>query len=332
MIQADDLQDSLIDDHLSALRWFEENEGSEGPRPWRRDGKPVVPDIRVPLTAQRGIHVPSGWKYALSVAATRSSQYGDGEPLREADGTWTYLYKAHRGADGVGIHSQWNRALIECWRYGVPVGVLRQLAGGQYQVMGLALVDAFYSEADTFLLRGPVALGRYRRSPVDAEVDAFYASDIASERWMDLVAEEELSGYTDRRSTTRTVLVRERQEDFRAMLLDAYSFACSVSGYDAVPALQAAHIVGYSGVSSHRPANGLLLRADLHVLFDRHLMAIDYSGGSPEVLVGPGLRGTRYEPLDRRPLRLPAERRMWPSPDRLEQHRLVFEEVAARAG
>lgn len=40
-------------------------------------------------------------------------------------------------------------------------------------------------------------------------------------------------------------------------------------------ALEAAHICAYRGQESHHPRNGLLLRADLHLLFDRYLFGIE---------------------------------------------------------
>ena len=50
-----------------------------------------------------------------------------------------------------------------------------------------------------------------------------------------------------------------------------------------------AHIISYSGGRLDRLANALLLREDVHTLFDRHLIAIDTS--SLKVIVAPEIKG-----------------------------------------
>jgi hypothetical protein len=77
----------------------------------------------------------------------------------------------------------------------------------------------------------------------------------------------------------RTVEVEQRQgqPSFRLALMVAYENKCAVTGCDIRDALQAAHIqpVGHGG--KHSISNGLLLRADIHNLFDRGLLTIDSS-------------------------------------------------------
>lgn len=66
------------------------------------------------------------------------------------------------------------------------------------------------------------------------------------------------------------VLVKPRlgQGTFRALVTDVYSRACAVTGERTLPALDAAHIRPYADGGEHRASNGLLLRRDLHSLFD----------------------------------------------------------------
>jgi putative restriction endonuclease len=66
------------------------------------------------------------------------------------------------------------------------------------------------------------------------------------------------------------VLVHPRlgQGSFKVMVIDAYRRRCAVTGEKALPVLQAAHIRPYSEGGEHRLDNGLLLRSDLHILFD----------------------------------------------------------------
>ncbi|MEZ5308279.1 MAG: HNH endonuclease [Pyrinomonadaceae bacterium] len=66
------------------------------------------------------------------------------------------------------------------------------------------------------------------------------------------------------------VLITPRlgQGTFRTLVTDGYERRCSISGERTLPALDAAHIKPFSIVKEHRPDNGLLLRRDLHALFD----------------------------------------------------------------
>jgi len=66
------------------------------------------------------------------------------------------------------------------------------------------------------------------------------------------------------------VLVRPRlgQGTFRVAVTDAYSRSCAVTGEHSLPVLEAAHIRPYSLEGTHEVSNGLLLRSDIHRLFD----------------------------------------------------------------
>ena len=68
--------------------------------------------------------------------------------------------------------------------------------------------------------------------------------------------------------------VRLGQGAFRVNITDAYQRRCAVSGEKTLPVLEAAHIKAYSESGPHHTANGLLLRADLHKLFDAGYMTI----------------------------------------------------------
>ena len=74
---------------------------------------------------------------------------------------------------------------------------------------------------------------------------------------------------------SRKVKERHGQGAFRQELLAAYAGRCPISGCDVPEALEAAHITPHLGVQSQVLANGLLLRADIHALFDCGLMAVD---------------------------------------------------------
>ncbi|MCY9783141.1 HNH endonuclease [Nocardiopsis sp. EMB25] len=121
-------------------------------------------------------------------------------------------------------------------------------------------------------------------------------------------------------------LVRQRlgQEAFKLRLLDAYEGRCAITGVDVRPALEAAHIHPVSHGGLHRLDNGLLLRADVHKLFDQGYLAI-----SPRmtVQVSPRLHehssdGVKeYTALEGRPLDLPQAKADRPAPAALSWHR-----------
>lgn len=64
------------------------------------------------------------------------------------------------------------------------------------------------------------------------------------------------------------------QGAFRVLVTDAYHRRCAVTGERTLPALQAAHIRPYGDGGEHELSNGLLLRSDLHSLFDAGYVTI----------------------------------------------------------
>lgn len=74
--------------------------------------------------------------------------------------------------------------------------------------------------------------------------------------------------------TPTTVLPRLGQGSFRVLVTDIYARRCAVTGERTLPVLQAAHIKPYGRMGKHEPQNGLLLRSDLHTLFDRGYVTV----------------------------------------------------------
>ena len=72
-----------------------------------------------------------------------------------------------------------------------------------------------------------------------------------------------------------SIAMRRGQSEFRKKLLKAYENKCAITGSDVEAALEAAHISAYKGDHTNPIENGLLLRADIHTLFDIGLIAIN---------------------------------------------------------
>ena len=72
------------------------------------------------------------------------------------------------------------------------------------------------------------------------------------------------------------VLVKQRlgQGAFRILVTDTYQRQCAVTHEKALPALEAAHIQPVTQEGRHRIDNGLLLRSDIHRLFDKGYVTI----------------------------------------------------------
>jgi HNH endonuclease len=107
----------------------------------------------------------------------------------------------------------------------------------------------------------------------------------------------------EREQAHRAITIRRGQPTFRKKLIAAYKGKCAVTGCDASDALEAAHISPYCGKQSNHVANGVLLRADLHTLFDLNLIGIEPTTAT--IRLAPELRQTSYADLQGKKLAVP---------------------------
>jgi len=207
---------------------------------------------------------PENWGYALGVleffATVREGQIDDWRlatsyhQIKAGDRIWIYATAPHRMLVGAGtawgeptgpvdggwrIEIRWDQPLTQLLR---ALGAGSELLEANVQSVralrpGESTTIAALLNASQAFEPSPLLRGRLRRL---AEVTA-----------------------------------RQGQADFRRRLLDAYGGKCAISGYDVAAALQAAHVMPYDGPASNSTNNGLLLRADLHNLFDTGLIWVD---------------------------------------------------------
>jgi putative restriction endonuclease len=64
------------------------------------------------------------------------------------------------------------------------------------------------------------------------------------------------------------------QGAFRVLVTSAYERRCAVTGERVLPVLQAAHIKPHARSGPNRVSNGILLKSDMHILFDRGFMTV----------------------------------------------------------
>lgn len=111
------------------------------------------------------------------------------------------------------------------------------------------------------------------------------------------------SSIEDGRQQIATMVKRRQgQSGFRRILLRAYGTRCAITGCGVEPLLEAAHIHPYRGPDTNSVQNGMLLRADVHTLFDLGLITVS---SEMRIVVSPTLAGTDYAALEGRTLRLP---------------------------
>ncbi|MBO1081728.1 HNH endonuclease [Roseomonas sp. 573] len=122
-----------------------------------------------------------------------------------------------------------------------------------------------------------------------------------------------------REKVLREIKARRGQKAFRDQLLKAYDGRCAISGCAVLDVLEAVHIVPYRGDNTNHPINGLLLRADLHTLFDCGLIAIDPD--TLKVLVASAIKDPSYREFHGHMLRRAIDLRLAPSLAALRHHR-----------
>lgn len=118
--------------------------------------------------------------------------------------------------------------------------------------------------------------------------------------------------------TEKTIALRMGQPAFRRVLLDAYNSKCAISKVNVLNALEAAHIIPYSGEETNNIRNGILLRSDIHTLFDKGLLCIDPTNYS--VKISSQLKNTYYAQFDGTKVYLPVRDSERPSLRALAYH------------
>lgn len=160
-------------------------------------------------------------------------------------------------------------------------------------------------------------------SPWDQDLDTDEIRDLTA-----ISAElEKEGGFKDERTYRLSLIANRRgQMEFRKKLLKAYAGMCQVTGCDAEDALEAAHIDPYRGSKSNPVTNGMLLRADIHTLFDLNLLTVHPDNLA--IRLHAKLMRTAYSEFQNKALRLPAKRSDAPDRDALRRRWEKFDDCA----
>lgn len=310
-------------DYEAAYRWFMDQSGTIGSRLYGKGQRlpGVSPDFA--HAAQRGIHKPARSPYALSVTVKNGAIYdADSSMVALPDGMWELVYSEHRNHKGMETDTQWNDSLMRCLEDGIPVGVFVEDAHGYYRA--LAFVEEYRPQDGTFVLHGPVTPdteGHFRSEVRDYLVgEDFQEINVPSVE--ELMRDERTAKQVRRK-------VREGQHRFREELVQAYGGQCAVTGVETNCTLQAAHILDYRGGRSNVVENGILLRSDIHALFDASMLAFDPK--TVRVVIGNDVVDDCYRELEGSALRLPKDRSLWPSEQYLQVKFDKFERLQSIA-
>jgi putative restriction endonuclease len=112
------------------------------------------------------------------------------------------------------------------------------------------------------------------------------------------------------------------QGAFRVNVTAAYEGRCAITGERTLPALEAAHIRPFSVEQSHDTRNGLLLRSDIHNLFDQGYVSVrpDFKFVVSKAIREEFENGRDYYRFHETPLRLPGRPEEMPDRDALDWH------------
>jgi putative restriction endonuclease len=211
----------------------------------------------------------------------------------------------------------------------VPVGFMWQISpkpNSIYRIYGLASVVAW--EKGYFVLEGFTPGGTshepHRRATHAAQIQSLNSSyEPSLPPWAYPHSQSDQDEVL-RRSLQWSV-TRQGQPEFRSALLLAYDGKCAITSCDVEEGLEAAHIQPYSGPMSNSLENGLLLRADIHTLFDRGLIGINPS--NLKVILADELEGSQYEEFRNTYVRLPVSFGDRPGTVNLQSHISRFDLV-----
>lgn len=308
----DDLLKELPVRHQNALKWFHKRTGTK--QAWPKS----LPNGTKLASKAKGIYKPKWTKYALSVRQSLDSPYKDQEPVMSTDGSWYYAYFQENEDPAARDKEYTNQGLVSCWHDRVPVGVMRQTRkkpNVQYNILGLALVTGW--ERGYFYLEGFSSEGISHGLDFRTQTDVSISN--SEQNQLDSGAFDPRNVTDGRERTLASIVIRWGQPQFRKRLIRSYGGRCAITGFNAVEALEAAHILPYLGMDTNHPSNGILLRSDLHVLFDMGLIAIDANNW--KVLISSKIKESSYSELEGRVIRLPQDKSALPSSLALNWHR-----------
>ncbi|MDD5313035.1 MAG: HNH endonuclease [Dehalococcoidia bacterium] len=205
---------------------------------------------------------------------------------------------------------------------------------GKYRTPNTTIYDDY--KIGCILLEQPFFLPQARWLPIPSD----WKINIVQGKTYNLLVEPGLSIWKNLQfAMIQTSLVREikpqygeptaiiprlGQGSFRVMVTDAYDRRCSITNERTLPALDAAHIKPFSESGKHAVDNGILIRRDIHALFDKGYVTIT---PSMKLEVSRKIReefenGRDYYKFHGNSIRPPVSPKYYPAKEYLEWHNI----------
>jgi len=134
--------------------------------------------------------------------------------------------------------------------------------------------------------------------------------------------DESVAAAAQKYGTPQIKLPRLGQGSFRLILTDAYESRCALTSSRILHVLDSAHIKPYASSGTHSPTNGILLRKDIHTLFDLGYITVtpDYNVEISRKMKEEFENGVEYYSIHGKPIHLPKIEQFRPSVQMLEWH------------
>jgi putative restriction endonuclease len=284
----------------------------------------------------------SNWLASIRESETTEANFWQPRPTRVSDkpGTpWIFKVRGEDRVAGFGFFSYWTEMpLVVAWEYfgrsnGVrAIGEMRARVDGLRNGVkgddrvGCVILSDVVVLPESEWITAPQDWRRQIVRIVGYDLDQGEGGRVWSQlRSLDSRVARDSSpliitpgGYTEPSLVAR----RRGQGAFRSMVMDAYERRCAVTGERTLPVLEAAHIRPYAQQPIHEVSNGILLRSDLHRLYDTGLVTI-----APDLTfrVSPSIErdysnGRIYYALDGKTIRIPTDRSSMPNAEALDWH------------
>jgi len=114
---------------------------------------------------------------------------------------------------------------------------------------------------------------------------------------------------------------RQSSAQFRKMIFNIYEGTCAITGEATKEVLDACHIQDYKNEESNHSQNGILLRTDLHTLFDKGLLMID---DNFIITISDKINSEYYKQFNGLQIRLPKKKENHPAIEALRDHNRRF--------
>lgn len=202
----------------------------------------------------------------------------------------------------------------------------RALVGSapDYNIGCVLLQSPFFFRKEEWLLVSdwPPQTVQGKGYSTDEEAGYRMWSEVNSRLQARQVSEVELGGGAPRFGEAQTILPRLGQSAFRVIVTDIYRRQCALTNSHVLHVLDAAHIQPYADGGSHDPTNGLLLRQDIHTLFDRGYLTVspDYRVAVSRRLRDEFDNGKEYYALEGKQILLPDNPMFRPAAEQLTWH------------